>query len=146
MCNAQPHPPTGSAGLIVSPATQCDMGLWLASQKEIIERFHSERLCQPLCAWDFLQAAGQGGHIVDFSGIPDARKESAGETWDMWKSSLVRDSPSWLGTHPLFLWEMSAPVLWAGCCWSAQEHGPAPPPEPIPLSHAPHHQMGHWVL
>ena len=93
MGNAQPHPPTGSARLTVSPATQCDMGLCLTSRKEITDRSDPERLRQPLCAWDFLQLAGQGCPVMTSLAFLMPGKSP------LWKHGICGKT-AWSGIHP----------------------------------------------
>lgn len=81
-------------------------------------------------------ASSTGLSCLDFSGIPDTRKQSAVETWDMWKTSLVGDSSSlsvgdeWTSTMSWALPKHTGP--W--CCSLS--------PEPI----SPHCQVGHQVF
>lgn len=88
MGNTLPHPSTASAGLTVFPATQCDTGLWPTSQRGIMERSDTERLCQ-----DLLQSAGQDGHITTSLAFLMPGKSL------LWKREICRKI-SWSGIHP----------------------------------------------
>lgn len=137
MGNTLPHPLTASAGLTVSPATQCDTGLWPTSQREIMERSDTERLCQ-----DLLQSAGQGGHITTSLAFLMPGKSL------LWKrgyvekylgqgfTQLVRDSPSLLVRDKwscAMNWALSKHTGMWSCALS---------PEPISPSWAARHQIG----
>lgn len=84
-----------------------------------MRKFGSKEKAQSLCAGDFLHSAGRGYPVItSLAGNSLLYKHGI-----CGGSSLVRDSHSWSGTHPLFPWEVGEPVPWAGHCQSTWERG-----------------------